>query len=238
MIWLALPLMALLALAPLLMALRRAGPARDRRGAALELHRAQLAELERDRAEGRLAAADNDAAVLEIQRRLLAADATMEPEARNAPRSVLLALAALIAAAGCALYLAGGAPGMPAQPLAARAAEARIQAARDDALIAELRRRLAEIPSGALQYREGYELLGNAEARRGRMAEAASAWRTALAIGFDPTLAALTGAAIFQSEGEVTDEAVTLFRRALADAPADAPWRPMAEKMLQRVAPP
>ena len=31
---------------------------------------------------------------------------------------------------------------------------------------------------------------------------------------------------------KLTEEAVALFRRALAEAPADAPWRPMAEKRL------
>jgi hypothetical protein len=30
----------------------------------------------------------------------------------------------------------------------------------------------------------------------------------------------------------VTDESAALFRRALAEAPPDAPWRPMAEKRI------
>ena len=235
MIWLGVFVLSVFVLAPLAWALRRAAPARDRREAALALHRAQLAELERDVAEGRVGTADHDAARLEIQRRLLAADATDEPVARTGGSVALLALIPLIGLGGFLLYAASGTPQMPAQPLAERIAAAARQDAEADALIAELRRRLAELDPRAPQRRQGFEMLGSAEAKRGRMAEAATAWRTALATGFDPTLAAMTGAAIFQAEGKVTDEAAGLFRRALAEAPPDAPWRPMAEKMLQRV---
>ena len=45
----------------------------------MALHRAQLAELDRDLAEGRIAAAEHANAVLEVQRRLLTA-------ARRAPK--------------------------------------------------------------------------------------------------------------------------------------------------------
>jgi cytochrome c-type biogenesis protein CcmH len=38
--------------------------------------------------------------------------------------------------------------------------------------------------------------------------------------------------AITESTGQVTDEAAQLFRRALAEAPPDAPWRPMVERRL------
>ena len=58
------------------------------------------------------------------------------------------------------------------------------------------------------------------------------AWRTALATRFDPTLAAEAAEAITETEGRVTDEAAALFRRALVEAPADAPWRAMAQKRL------
>jgi len=238
MIWIAVAVLAVLALAPAMLAMRRTGPGRERREAALALHRAQLAELERDRAEGRLEAAEYEAAKLEVQRRLLVADADAEPEARPAAGRGLLLVVPLVAVAGLALYLVGGAPLLPAQPLAARIAETERQTAQEDVLVEELRRRLAEMPVDAPQRRQGFELLGSAEARRGRPAEAAAAWRIALAAGFDPTLAAMTGAAIFQAEGKVTPEAVGLFRRALAEAPADAPWRPMAERMLQRAAAP
>ncbi len=78
-------------------------------------------------------------------------------------------------------------------------------------------------------------LLGNAEASRGRFQEAADAWRIALTVRFDPTIAAEAAEAITEVNGRVTEEAAVLFRRALAAAPADAPWRPMAERRLSEV---
>ena len=73
MIWLAIALLAAIALAPLALSLRRTAAARGRQEAAIALHRAQLAELDRDLADGRIAAAEHANAVLEVQRRLLAA---------------------------------------------------------------------------------------------------------------------------------------------------------------------
>ena len=52
---------------------------------------------------------------------------------------------------------------------------------------------------------------------------------------FDPTIAAEAAEAITEAQGHVTEEAAALFRRALAELPADAPWRPMAEKRLSEV---
>ncbi len=52
----ALVLLALIALAPLAFALCRHGTARSRRDSALRIQRAQLAELDRDLADGRIAA--------------------------------------------------------------------------------------------------------------------------------------------------------------------------------------
>lgn len=78
-------------------------------------------------------------------------------------------------------------------------------------------------------------LLGSAEVSRGRLNAAADAWRTALATRFDPTLAAEAAEAMSEAEGRVTDEAAGLFRRALAESPADALWRPMAQKRLSEL---
>lgn len=236
MIWIALFILTAVAMAPLAWSLRRGGTVRNRRDAALALHRAQLGELARERDEGRLGAAEYDAAVLEVQRRLLAADAAAEESGRDLrfPLAVLFPLMPLVAVV---LYLIGGVPGMPAQPLAERREAAMAQAIEEEELIVELRRRLATVDPHSAQGRQGYVLLGNAEIRRGHMREGAEAWRIALASGFEPTLAAITGAAITEAEGKVTAEAAELFRRALAEAPADAPWRPMAEKRLREYQP-
>jgi cytochrome c-type biogenesis protein CcmH len=235
MIWLAIVVLAAVALTPLALSLRRSVVGRSRREAAISLHRAQLAELDRDLADGRIAAAEHASAVLEVQRRLLVAAGSEETETAGRSRSPVLIALLLVPVGAFALYIVGGSPGLPAAPLAERIAEARQHAEQEGMLIAQLRQRLAELDPHSDRARQGYVLLGNAEASRGRLKEAADAWRTALAVRFDPTLAAETGEAITEAEGHVTDEAATLFRRALAESPADAAWRPMAEKRLAEV---
>ena len=232
MIWLAIAVLAAVALAPLGLSLRRAAIARSRQEAAIDLHRAQLTELDRDLLEGRILPTEHANAVLEVQRRLLAAAGSSETAPRSGTASPVLIALLVLPLGGLALYLAGGSPGLPAEPLADRIAAAKARDARDAALISELRRRLEAIDPHSEQARQGYVLLGNAEASRGRLKEAADAWQTALVVRFDPTLAAEAGEAITEVNGHVTDEAAALFRRALQESPADAPWRPMAEKRL------
>src|SRR5579875_2042264 len=98
MIWLALLILAGVTMAPLGLALRRGAVARGRRDADLALHRAQLAELDRDLAEGRIGPAEHKEARLEVQRRLLAADAARDPEgtARAGGRGAAIAMFVII----------------------------------------------------------------------------------------------------------------------------------------------
>ena len=232
MIWLALILLALAAMAPLALAMRRTAPARGRREAALALHRAQLAELDRDLAEGQIGPEDHSRAVLEVQRRLLAAadaPADMPGGAKTAP--LLTALIAVPMAA-LALYLVGGTPNLPSVRHTDVLAEQQRQAQQDEALIQRLRAGLLRLDPKSDTARQGYILLGNAEASRGNMPAAAAAWGTALAARFEATLAAETAEAMTEAAGHVTDESAALFRRALAEAPPDAPWRPMVERRL------
>jgi cytochrome c-type biogenesis protein CcmH len=235
MIWLAIAALAAIALAPLAVSLRRDAVARGRQEAALALHRAQLVELDRDLADGRIAAAEHANAVLEVQRRLLLEAAGTEPRAQASSRSPVLIALLLVPLGGFALYVVGGYPGLPAVPLADRVAAAQQRAEQEAALIAQLRQRLAGLDPHSDKARQGYILLGNAEASRGRLREAADAWRAALAARFDPTVAAEAAEAISEAQGRVTDEAASLFRRALAESQADAPWRPMAQRRLSEV---
>ncbi|MDJ0387644.1 c-type cytochrome biogenesis protein CcmI [Roseomonas sp. E05] len=213
MIWLLFLLLAALALAPLAFALLRPARLTGRREADLALYRAQLAELEREHAAGRLEESAHRAAVVEVQRRLLAS-----PEAAPAPRTtrgaaLLAASLFLIPAIGLGIYLRGGHPDIPAAPFRERAAEA----ARDEALLAQLRSRLEQLPPDSEAARQGWILLGNAQRGRGQLAAAAEAWEHALASRFDPDLAAeLAGLRIELSQ---FDAAATLLDRALAVAP-------------------
>ena len=233
MIWLALGLAAVVVLAPLALVLRGRAAPRARREAALALHRQQLAELDADLAEGRLAPADHAAAVLEVQRRMLAADADLPTEAAAAGRSYPI-VAAMVAVPLVAfvLYLVGGSPGLPDVPLEARQTAARQRAGEEDALIAQLRERLATLDPKSDQARQGYVLLGSVEEARGRWGAAAQAWQRALAVRFDATLAARAAEAMARTAGRVTPESAALFRRALDAAAPDAPWRALAEQRL------
>ena len=229
MIWLLFVLAAGLCLLPLALLLgRRQYRLRGRREAALALYRAQLAELARERADGRIGAEEYAAAEIEVQRRLLAAGAEQESGAEGTQRRPLLITLVLIPLAALALYWPGGMPFLPAAPLAPR----RTEAAKEEALIAALRARLASMDPASPRARQGYILLGNAENSRGNPAAAAEAWQRALAAGFEATLAAETAEAMTEAAGRVTPEAADLFRQALAAAPADAPWRAAVQQRL------
>lgn len=232
MIFLILALLAVVALAPLIFVLTGGAQARGRRETAMSLHRAQLVELDRDLAEGRIAAPDHATAMLEVKRRLLAAADTEETAPARTSRVPLYTILILIPVAGAALYAIHGRPELPGAPLAPRLAESEQNARRDEALIATLRQRLAQMDPTTDMARQGYVLLGNAESARGRLTEAAAAWQVALDGRFDPTLAVEVAEAHSLVEGSVSDASAALFRRALAEGPADAPWRELAEKRL------
>ncbi len=228
-LWLALAALAAAALLPLVLALRRPAAPRGAEEAALALHRAQLAEIDRDLADGRLEPAEHAAATLEIQRRLLAADAAGCQDSRVSGRGAVITVLLLVPVAAFGLYLLGGQPELAGTPLAARIAEERDA----DTLIAALRGRLAAMNPADEKVRQGYILLGNAEASRGRMADAAQAWRTALAARFDAGLAVQVAEAQSRVEGKVSADSAALFRRALAEAPPDAPWRGWVQRRLE-----
>jgi cytochrome c-type biogenesis protein CcmH len=223
---------AVVAIAPLAWTLHRQREARSRRESALAIHRAQLVELDRDYAEGRIGAAERATAVLEVQRRLLAAADTPEDAAGRANRTPLLWALVVVPLAAAGLYLINGQPFMPAAPRAERMAEEARAAQDADRLIEALRQKLATMDQNSDLARQGYVLLGNAEESRGHLPEAVDAWRRALAIHFDASLAALTAEAQTRLEGKVSAESASLFRRALDAAPPDAPWRALVEQRL------
>ncbi|MFC3125006.1 c-type cytochrome biogenesis protein CcmI [Pseudoroseomonas globiformis] len=261
MIWVLFLALAALVLAPLGFALFRPARTTGRAEADLALYRAQLAELDRERAAGRLEEAAHRAATVEVQRRLLAAPERGVEGKQGGGAAILAASVFLIPALGLGLYLWGGHPGIPAAPLVER----QEAAARDDALLGQLRARLEQTSPGTEAYRQGWILLGNAERGRGRLDAAAQAWDRALASRFDPALAAEMADLRIQ-QGE-TDAASALLARALqqdpadprlryltglaearagrnanarstwrallAESPQDAPWRALLERQLQ-----
>ncbi len=226
----------LLALVPLLVVWLRPGEIRYRRETAMALHRAQLEELDHDRAEGRIPDAEYEGARLEIARRLLAADQLAEPDADHRGRFLLIATFIAVPLVSVILFLPGSLPLIPSEPHAVFKRQVEMAARRDDALISKLEAKLATMNPRTEEAREGYILLGQALAERQDPAGAAKAWRIALQTRFDPTLAAETAEAESEAAGHVTPNAVTLFKQALAHAPQNAPWRGLAEQRLREAA--
>jgi cytochrome c-type biogenesis protein CcmH len=238
MIWVAALALAALTLAPLGLFTWRGGRLRGRQEAALALHRAQLAELDRDLAEGRLLAAEHDAAKLEVQRRLLADAALPDGQAAGSGRGFVLATVVIVPVAAAGLYLATGNPQFPPkntgqanQAADGGAADAATLAQAEDA-IAQLQTRIMMLAPGSPQLAKDYEMLGNVELALGRLPEAAEAWQHVLDVHFDPTIAAELAEVKTDIAGHVTAESLALYKRALAAAPADAKWRRMAEQRI------
>lgn len=219
------------ALAPAAWVLRGRARLRNRAEAAMALHRAQLTELGRDLAEGRIGEAEHTTALLEVQRRLLAASETPDAVLSSGSREPLVATLVAVPVLALCLYLVGGHPYQPSAAVG-RAAQASLRGQADSEMIAELRAAIAGAAPGSERARQGNILLGNIEEGKGDFAAAATAWRAALSVRFDPLLAAETAEAVTRSEGRVSDAAAELFRRALAAGAADAPWRPLAEQRL------
>ncbi len=234
MTWAAFVLLAALAVMPVLLTLRRPQVAQHRRPAALALYRAQLGEIDRDLIDGRIVAAEHAAAALEVQRRLLAAAAVAEPVAASPGRREPLVLAVvMVMAAAVGLYALDGRPELPsgeAHPATLQASLTPGGQAGDER--ARLQQMIDNVDTVADATRQDQVEQGDRAERRGDLASAAAAWGQALAVRFDPLLAVRTADAESKVAGHIGFHAATLFRRALAAVPSDAPWREMAERRL------
>lgn len=231
MIFVLIALLALLVLAPVLLVLRGRVESRGTRDLAVDLHRTQLRELDRDLAEGRIMPAEHATAKLEVQRRLLAAAAAEETAPRMGARWPVIATVILVPLAGVGLYaVSGSKPMMPSSSGSGDMA----RAAEEQSLIEGLRTQLAVMDPNTDKARQGFALLGTVEEQRGNDAAAAAAFRMALQGKFDPVIAARAADAAVRAEGGLSESSAALFRRALAAAPADAPWRSVVEERLKQ----
>lgn len=231
-LWPILAVMTILVLALVLLPLLRRPAAVAARGEHdLSVYRAQLRELARDERTGLLGADEARAARLEIERRLLAADAEghASPGRPAALRrhwllGALLALA--LPAVTLALYGHFGRPDLPAVPFAARPAPTEVAGAGTGAtglppveiMIARLEERVTAAPDDL----EGWLRLGGAYTLSGMPAKAAEAYQHAAALddGTAEIHAALAEARIEAAGGVVTEKARAALQRALELDPA------------------
>jgi len=211
--------------------LRRPADGAPRQVYDLNVYRDQLAEVDREAAEGSLGAEQAAAARAEIERRLLASaesgaepgspgsDRPAEPRAigRAATWSLAVALCFAVPLTAIGLYLSLGNPGLPSLPFAERPApEGPAEAAAGPdmpALVAGLTARLAEDPDD----REGWMLLGRSYAQIQRFGAAAEAYRRAIALGVDgaEVQSALGEMLAAQAAGTIGPEARNAFAAAL-----------------------
>ncbi len=223
-LWVLFAIMTAAAMLTVLLPLRIRAPRADGIGADRAVYRDQLAELDRDAADGRIAGEEAVAARAEIARRLIAAERRpdglpgtggMPGPTRRAGAAAILVAALAMPILAVGLYLYSGAPGLPGQPLATRtpaASEVDIVA-----LVARIERHLAANPGDA----RGWSLIAPVYMRLGRPLDAASAWRNVIRIsGPDAESQSRLGEAIVAAEnGIVTAEAQRAFEAALRAAP-------------------
>jgi cytochrome c-type biogenesis protein CcmH len=232
-LWFALGLMTVvavgLAMAPLV---RRAQAAASRRDYDLRVYRAQLAELARERERGLLGDREAEAARLEVERRMLAADAAdhevgVRPATRGRHWAIAMVLLLGLPVLAGGLYARLGSPHQQDAPFAGRADERAQVAARKqetlpsvETMIARLEARLADDPGDLKMSLR----LGRAYALAGRFERSADTYRQAIQRHQDVAElhSALGEALVMASDGIVGPEARAAFDQALALDAADA----------------
>jgi cytochrome c-type biogenesis protein CcmH len=239
--WTVAGLLILVALAALLRPLIwRAGRGADEGEAAVAMFRRQLADIDRELAQGRLASEEAAATRTEITRRMLAAAdrereegefSAVNPGEVSWQIGAAVAVAGLLPTAALAIYFAVGAPAAINPPVAAGTARGagphdatELAAAAD-----QLKARLEREPD----HPEGWVLLGRTLASLQRFDESREAYRRAIAFKPDePQLHAELGEVIvLAAEGTVTPAAEAEFAKSGND-PRARFYR--AEGALQR----
>ncbi len=266
MIWLVFALLTGVAVMAVLAPLATRGEARDASAVDVGFFEDQIAEIERERDEGRLEPAEAEAARTEAARRLLRAEAAPKAASAGSRKAALIAaLAAIVAipAVSIPLYLRLGNAAMPDMPLTARLESAPEKGDLAGA-VARIEQHLREHPEDG----RGFEVVAPYYLRTGRGEAAINAYEQALKLlGATPERhAALGQARMIVAQGQVTaeakkdfeaalaldpafpmarfylgvaaeqagekEQAVDIFTRMEAEAPADAPYLPAVKRRL------
>jgi len=152
--------LALVLMLPLGLAFYGPSYLRNRRETALAIHRAQLQELDRDLADGRIAPPEHLAAKLEIERRLLSADKFAEPALDGNARLLLAATIIAVPIMAFALYLPGSTPNVPSEPHAQWLAQKQLENEQQMlALLPQLVNKIKSYPPNSPQASEGQAYL-------------------------------------------------------------------------------
>jgi cytochrome c-type biogenesis protein CcmH len=212
----------------------------DRLDHEIALYRDQLAEVERERAAGRLSDTEAAAARTEIERRVLAAADKPETPGHANPdwhKYLVPALSLGVPLIALGLYLQAGRPGLPSQPWEKDAIDLHTPAdpkQQIERTIAQARARLAQNPDDA----EALSALGEAltiEAQATVTQPARAALEKAASLNpDDPRTQYYLGLA--EAQAGDSRAALTRWLSLEARAPQDAPWLAMLRSEIQRVA--
>lgn len=205
----------------LLPIVRGARAAPDRAQYDRAVYRDQLDELDRDVARGLIGEREAGTARIEIQRRMLAADAAPAPPARRGASPMLAVVLCLSVAAGSAgLYLVLGSPNVPDEPFAARVVPSAATGRHDvEKATAELAAKLQTDPTN----KDGWLLYARATAALGDWKNSGDAYHHAIELGAgDADITASYGEAlVMAANGMVTPAAHDAFDAALAKDPGE-----------------
>ncbi len=224
-LWFVLGLMMLVAAFAVLWPLSRA-PSRRATGQEAAIYRDQLAEVDRDLANGVIGATEADAARVEVSRRLLAAsrlDEVPPPLASTSLRRGVATIALVVLPLlSVALYLHYGSPGM-VNVAAAPSPSVPAANAPLDQLVAQVEQHLEKSPRDG----RGWEVLAPVLFKLGRYDDAVRAFRNALIYNGETAarhanLGEAMGAA---ANGVITAEATAEFERARTLDPGDVKAR-------------
>jgi cytochrome c-type biogenesis protein CcmH len=234
MIWALFALMIVAAVAAGTWPLRRRGSLPPV-GEDVAVYRDQLGEIERDRNNGAIGAAEAEAARIEVSRRLIAAASKASQEAPYTIAGVRPLTAVVVAlavpAVAALFYLPLGSPDVPGQPLAERIIAAHRNglpdAGRNARSTAELVARVEAYLKDNPDDGRGWEVIAPVFMRMGRFQEAIAAHTNAIRLlGSTADREANLGEALVAaSNGVVTSEAKAAFDRAIATAPENTPAR-------------
>lgn len=208
------------------------------------VYRDQLKELERDLARGLIDAGEAATARLEIERRLLAAEAADEAGERSMPRPaaspvLAIALAIAVPAAAALLYLYQGSPTLPDEPFAARSRERALAAQGNSQDLVRTEAALQAKVKANPDSDADWLLLAQTEAALGHWQSSADAYRTAMRLtkGRPDVTADYGEMLVMAAEGIVTPHAHEAFLAALGRDPKNVVARyylALAEKQEGR----
>jgi len=182
-----------------------------------EIYRAQLSEIEDERARGLISDSEAEAARIEVSRRLLrAAEAPISTGAASSTGKLndraLALVSVLIPGIALGVYLALGSPQLPQKPHATQA-DRSPEAKRVAGMIAQVEERLRTYPEDGA----GWDVIAPVYLRQQKYHDAVFAFQQALRLNGESAvrLEGLGEAMVLRDDGRVDDKARLAFSRAL-----------------------